>query len=345
MKKEVTLFLTPGDPDGIGPEVTCKALKRLHKRGTLDTLKKIRVICVGAAEPFAKLRIKTLSVSESELHAAPGSTGAAITLLSAPGAPKPPPQKSHDRATWAGFHAGWSIEKSVRLIQNGAGHGLVTGPIHKGRLNLGGFPYTGHTDFLEALYGVQSGVTMHLANRLLRVSLITTHVALRDVAARVTPEKIRRTVLQTLEHLRGDLGIKKPRIAVAAINPHAGENGLFGKEDAETLAPTLRALQNELGSSVTLAGPLPADTLFALHLRAPARERWDAVVSPYHDQGLVPVKLLDFSRTVNITLGLPFPRVSVDHGVAFDIAGKNRADATSMEEAIVEAARFARARH
>jgi 4-hydroxy-L-threonine phosphate dehydrogenase PdxA len=144
---------------------------------------------------------------------------------------------------------------------------------------------------------------------------------------------VRRAILQTGIFLRERVGIRKPKIAVAALNPHAGENGLFGDEDRKIILPEIEKIRVEK-HSLELSGPHPADTLFAKHLSLPKKLRYDAVVCMYHDQGLVPVKLLDFKRTVNITLGLPFVRTSVDHGVGFDIAGKGKADASSMRSAI-----------
>jgi 4-hydroxythreonine-4-phosphate dehydrogenase len=172
---------------------------------------------------------------------------------------------------------------------------------------------------------------MMLANDQLRVSLVTIHLALKDVARAITEKEIRRAVMQTDQALRDGWGIRKPRIAVTGLNPHCGEQGLFGKEEIRVIAPAIRRLQAQ---GLAVSGPHPADTFFAQQIALPSAERCDAVVCMYHDQGLIPVKLLDFSRTVNVTLGLPIIRTSVDHGVGFDIAGKNQADPSSLEAAI-----------
>jgi 4-hydroxythreonine-4-phosphate dehydrogenase len=215
----------------------------------------------------------------------------------------------------------------------------VTGPISKERLQKGGFHYAGHTEFLAHLCGLkQDGVTMMLANSQLRVSLVTTHISLQNVSKFLTKEKISQTVLQTVEGLKLFWGIEKPKIAILSLNPHAGENGLFGDEEIKVIRPTLENLKN-LGetSCFEIEGPFPADTFFAHHISNP---KFDAVVCMYHDQGLIPVKLIDFQNTINVTLGLPIIRTSVDHGVGFDIAGKNRADPSSLLAAIQAAMRM-----
>lgn len=173
---------------------------------------------------------------------------------------------------------------------------------------------------------------MMLANKLLRVSLVTTHLPISRVSQHLTFARIRTTVEQTADFLQSRLKIKKPKIAVAAFNPHGGESGLFGDEESRVILPTLRSLRKQ--SRYQISGPWPADTLFAKHSQARRRDKFDAVVCMYHDQGLIPVKLLDFPHTVNVTLGLPMIRTSVDHGVAFDIAGKGVADSRSLESAI-----------
>lgn len=188
---------------------------------------------------------------------------------------------------------------------------------------------------------------MMLANEQLRVSLVTTHCALKDVPRKLTRAKLKRAILQTAHGLRTLWKISCPRIAVAALNPHAGEGGIFGKEEIRILTPEIQALQKfaRATGAFELEGPLPADTLFAKHAQAIARSPkgrglYDAVVCMYHDQGLIPVKLVDFPHTINLTLGLPIIRTSVDHGVAFDIAGKGVADPSSFQSALALAIRF-----
>jgi 4-hydroxythreonine-4-phosphate dehydrogenase len=315
------LVLTPGDPDGIGPEVTWKAIRRLARQ---PRSRAGSILCVGARAPFKKLKAPVIETSLEELQSSgfqtPRRKAPFIWLLPAPEG-KP------------GFQAGWSIQQATRWVLSQQARALVTGPIHKERLQEGGFKYSGHTDFLADLCAVRD-VTMMLANDLLRVSLVTIHVGLGRVPSEVTASEIRRAVDQTVASLRDWWGIRRPRIAISALNPHAGENGLFGREEIEVIAPEINALRHRYGSQVSIFGPLPADTLFAKHVEMPKKQRFDAVICMYHDQGLIPVKLLDFHRTVNVTLGLPIVRTSVDHGVGFDIAGKNVANPSSMESAI-----------
>jgi 4-hydroxythreonine-4-phosphate dehydrogenase len=329
------LAVTPGDPDGIGPEVTWKAIRKLSG--------KVPILCIGARAPFEKLRAKIEEVTTEDLEDRAAlvkrmrkARGPRVFLFPAP----TPPASAV--ASVPGFQSGWSIVEATRLALSGFASALVTGPISKERLQAGGFRFPGHTEFLAQLAAGQDRppipVTMMLANDLLRVSLVTIHLALKDVPAALDATALRTTISQTAEFLRQRLGIRRPRIAVAALNPHAGEAGLFGDEEARIIAPELERLSSD--RSFVLSGPHPADTLFAKHFLAKKSEKHDAIVCMYHDQGLIPVKLLDFKRTVNITLGLPFVRTSVDHGVGFDIAGKGRADPSSMISAIEMAIRL-----
>jgi 4-hydroxythreonine-4-phosphate dehydrogenase len=175
---------------------------------------------------------------------------------------------------------------------------------------------------------------MMLANRHLRVSLVTVHVALSQVPRKVTSDAVSRALDQTIAALRSNFGIKRPSVSVAALNPHGGEGGLFGDEDQRVVIPALSAARARWAGKAVISGPFPSDTLFAQHVALPVKKRPDAVICMYHDQGLIPVKLLDFPRTVNLTLGLPIIRTSVDHGTAFDIVGKNLADPSSMIAAL-----------
>ncbi|HET7600806.1 MAG TPA: 4-hydroxythreonine-4-phosphate dehydrogenase PdxA, partial [Gemmatimonadales bacterium] len=200
---------------------------------------------------------------------------------------------------------------------------------HKHALHLAGFPYPGHTEWLAHLAGGVE-VAMMLAARTLRVVLVTTHVALRDVPALLTTERVVRTGCITQRALREQFAIPSPRLAVCALNPHAGESGLFGDEDERVLRPAAEALG--------AAGPLPADTVFVRALRG----EFDVVLAPYHDVGMTAIKVAAFGEAVNVTLGLPFIRTSPDHGTAFDIAGTARADPSSMRAALELAARLAR---
>jgi 4-hydroxythreonine-4-phosphate dehydrogenase len=332
MRSRRLILITPGDPAGIGPEIAAKIFRARGRKSLASRYPDMRFACVGARAPFDKLGAKILPFDENVLAGDFGDFGNHIPLLCAPSvSPK-------NSILLEGYQSGWAIERATRLIQAGVASALVTGPISKERLQRGGFKYTGHTDFLADLCSVKE-VTMMLANDQLRISLATVHIGLKDVPKALTREKLRRAVLHTVDSLKNWWGISKPRVAVAALNPHAGEDGLFGDEEIRVITPEIQSLQKDAKRrGYTLVGPLPADTLFANHVMARSQNRpenrFDAVVCMYHDQGLIPVKLLDFPRTVNVTLGLPIVRTSVDHGVAFDIAGKNIADPSSLESAI-----------
>lgn len=315
------LVVTPGDPDGIGPEVVWKSIRKNHEQW-----KKNSVLCIGARKPFDALGALVITADIDDLTP-PKENKPHVWLLETPTQTDP---KLH----LEGYQAGWAIETAAMLVQSGDFDALVTGPIHKDRLNQGGYAFSGHTDFLAALSGDPAPeVTMMLVNSTLRISLVTTHLSLASVSSKVTSSAVRRACEQTFQALSEWWGLKKPKIAVCALNPHAGENGLFGREEIEVIFPTIEALRKEWGTRATLTDPLPADTLFANHVAAKPGDRADAVVCMYHDQGLIPVKLIDFPHTVNVTLGLPFIRTSVDHGTGFDIAGKNLADPRSFESA------------
>lgn len=317
----------------MGPEIVWKALRSRINRKKWGRLS---MLCVGARKPFDQMGAPVIEADPSQLIY-PRQKGPFIWLL-------PAPTRAPRGALLPGFQSGWAIQTAAQLIQRGQAKALITGPISKERLQKGGFPYVGHTDFLADLCGIKEDFTMMLANEKLRVSLVTTHLALADVPKALNRHKIRRAVLQTASHLRDWWGISRPRIGVAALNPHAGEGGILGSEERTLITPVLRELRRSARGHYQIEGPLPADTLFAGHLSTPRSERFDAVVCMYHDQGLIPVKLLDFPRTVNVTLGLPLIRTSVDHGTAFDIAGKGMADPSSLESAIALAIQIVQTR-
>jgi 4-hydroxythreonine-4-phosphate dehydrogenase len=225
------------------------------------------------------------------------------------------------RAIRAGRVAGHAVEAAVKLALQGEVDAIVTAPAHKHALHLAGFPYPGHTEWLAHLAG-DVDVAMMLASESLRVVLVTTHVPFRDVPALLTVERVVRTGRVTQCALREWWGLPEPRLAVCAVNPHAGESGLFGDEEARVLRPAAEALN--------AAGPLPADTVFVRAMRG----EFDAVLAPYHDVGMTAIKVASFGRAVNVTLGLPFPRTSPDHGTALDIAGTGKADPSSMRAAL-----------
>jgi len=235
----------------------------------------------------------------------------------------------------AGRAAYDAIVAAVSAAQRGEVDAVATAPVSKEAFALAGLPWKGHTDLLGHLTG-SPFVAMMFESPALRVVLATVHVALRDVPSLVTRELIERTIALTARELP-HFGVVAPRLALAGLNPHAGEHGLMGEEDDRVLAPAVAASRE---AGIDVAGPFPADTIF---LRA-HRGEFDAVIACYHDQGLIPVKLLAFGQAVNVTLGLPIVRTSVDHGTAFDIAGAGRADPGSMIEAVRLAARLATAR-
>lgn len=276
------IAVTLGDPRGIGPEVTRKAL----------------AACSEAAE-FTII----------------GPTGAGVAPDVSIGDWTP-----EGAPALAGSLAGKAIERAVAMARNGDVDGLVTAPVDKAALLDGGFDFPGHTEMLASLTG--SDVAMMLASDRLRVVLATTHVPLRDAPDLVTGELIERIAHITRAGLAAWFGIEAPRLALCALNPHAGDGGRFGSEDDAVLAPAARR--------AGIAGPLPADTVFVRALRG----EFDAVIAPYHDVGMTAIKVASFGAAVNVTLGLPFPRTSPDHGTALDIAGKGVADASSMIEAI-----------
>jgi 4-hydroxythreonine-4-phosphate dehydrogenase len=231
------------------------------------------------------------------------------------------------RTIRAGRIAGHAVEAAVKLACEGRVDAIVTGPAHKQTLHLAGFPYPGHTEWLAHLAG-DVDVAMMLAAEELRVVLVTTHVPFRDVPALLTQDRVVRAGRIADAALKQWWGLDHPRIAVCAVNPHAGEGGLFGDEEERVLRPAAQALG--------AAGPLPADTVFVRAMRG----EFDAVLAPYHDVGMTAIKVAAFGRAVNVTLGLPFPRTSPDHGTALDIAGTGKADPSSMREAIELAVRL-----
>ena len=373
--KEVVLALTPGDPEGIGPEITWKLLKKgaFRKQG-------IHLLCVGAREPFEKMGVPIVEYTPIAGAVIPKKIKGPFVWLLAP------PKKIPSKFFKPGYQSGWAIDTATRMALTGEVSALVTGPISKDRLQRGGYPYPGHTEFLEAICtepqysnlnrrfstirtsaskagagvvpgeatpgmpgvtlgvtpGATHGVTMMLANSKLRVSLVTTHIGIKDLPIHRNRQALRRCILQTAQGLRNYWGIQKPKIAVAALNPHAGEAGRFGTEEIDFILPEIEALRAAHSRFFQLTGPFPADTLFALNAVAKSKDRYDAVVCLYHDQGLIPVKLLDFYHTVNVTLGLPVIRTSVDHGVGFDIAGKGIANPSSLHAAVELAAHLVR---
>lgn len=319
------IAITTGDHRGIGPEVIAKGLLLLRKTVNPDS-----VVIFGAPElylPFRKFLPRRWRVwNESDLGAL-GRQGPAAGQLNIV-----VPDLSRIPFALRACHAcGKYIELAARGCMDDLFSAMVTGPIDKSELRRGGFRFDGHTEMLRELCGAKS-VTMMMAGPKMRVTLVTTHVAHKDVASKLSREKIVRCIADTEGGLRRDFGIKKPRIAVLGLNPHAGDNGLFGSEESGVIGPAIRVAAK--GHPLALIqGPFPADGFFAQWQSRFSKE-FDAVVCMYHDQGLIPVKLLDFENTVNITLGLPILRTSVDHGIGLDIAGRNKANPASFRAAL-----------
>ena len=322
------LGITMGDPAGIGPEVIVKALARQGVR------RLCRPLVIGSAEVLARtIRHLRAPVKLCRIQAAdlPYSAGP-IPVLD---------PLTHPLADFAlgrisketGEAQARYVVEAVRLALNENIAGIVTGPINKEAINLAGYAYPGHTEFLADLTGAKE-VGMMIVGGPLRFMFTTTHVAMKDLASRLTIETVERAIRLCHQGLTRLFRIKRPRIAVAALNPHGGEGGLFGTEEIEVIAPGI-ARARELGYPAL--GPFPADTLIG----QAARGTYDAVVVMYHDQGLIPLKLAAFGKSVNITVGLPIIRTSVDHGTAYDIAGKGIADEGSLVEAVRLAAQFA----
>ncbi len=333
------LAITMGDPAGIGPEIIVKAAARLRPRIEAGELRLIVIGSNPALRQAQRQFAPGADIAEVEMDAA--EWPALCALQAGPeGEPIVPGILSADGGRFA-FQA---VERGVRLALAGRVGGIVTAPLNKEALNQAGYHYPGHTEMLAELTGA-SGSCMMLAHGNMRVSHVTTHIALEDVPKRATPERLRRVIGLTHDALVR-LGLGRARIAVAALNPHAGEGGLFGRHDIDVAGSVIAAA---VAAGQDVVGPVPGDTVF-VKLRA---GQYDAVIANYHDQGHIPVKLLGFEidpatgkwndlSGVNITLGLPIIRTSVDHGTAFDIAGKGLANEQSLVEAIEYAELLAR---
>ncbi len=322
------LAVTMGEPAGIGGEIALMAWSvaardNLPPFFVIDDTDRLAALAqrIGLAVPLARID-------------SPGDAGEAYTralpVLHRP-LPRPVTPGKPDGANGKAVVA--AIETAVHLAQTGQAAAVVTNPINKKVLYDANFGFPGHTEFLAALAGGVR-VVMMLANNQLRVVPVTIHVALREAIAALTTEEIVASGRLTARALIQDFGIAKPRLAVAGLNPHAGEEGAMGDEDARIVAPAVAALRAE---GIDVRGPLSPDTMF----HAAARATYDAALCMYHDQALIPLKTLDFDTGVNVTLGLPFVRTSPDHGTAFDIAGTGQAKPVSLMAALRMAAQMA----
>jgi 4-hydroxythreonine-4-phosphate dehydrogenase len=322
------LALTMGDPAGIGGELTLRAWSALHASGpafvALDNPARLQAV---AALLGLDVPLRTVHRPEEAAACFPDCLPVMFVPLAAPAEPGRP-----DPANGAAVTA--SIELAVRLAMAGHAGGIVTNPISKATLYQSGFAYPGHTEFLGALTGVHEPPVMMLVSPQLRVVPVTVHVALRHALDLLSTAAIVAAARTAARALQQDFGIFRPRLAVAGLNPHAGEGGALGTEEETIIAPAIAVLRSD-GFDVT--GPWPPDSMFT----APARTGYDAAICMYHDQALIPLKTLDMTNGVNVTLGLPIVRTSPDHGTAFDIAGQGRADPTSLIAAIRLAADIA----
>jgi 4-hydroxythreonine-4-phosphate dehydrogenase len=314
------LALVPGEPAGVGPELCVRAA---HRRWDAD------LVAFGDPAVLSRaahdIGLPLALIEAGATSAAPGELRLVPVVGAAPVEPGHPDPRNAPAVIGA-------LDAAIESCQRGECDGLVTGPVHKATINAGGIAYTGTTELLAAHCGRE--VVMMLANDIVRVALATTHLPLREVADAITAAGLDRTLRILHAAMRDDFGIGRPVIAVLGLNPHAGESGHLGREELDVIEPVLERLR---GEGMLLAGPLPADTAFL-----PAKLRgFDAVLAMYHDQGLPVLKYSGFEQAVNLTLGLPWPRVAVDHGTAFDLAGSGRADPSSLFAAIDTCTRLA----
>jgi 4-hydroxythreonine-4-phosphate dehydrogenase len=321
--------LTPGEPAGIGPDL-CLLLAREAQPEVLVAIAS-RDLLFERAQQLG-LGIVLIGVGPGQWPNAPASAGSLYVWDTPLAAPVVAGQL--DKA-----NAAYVLETLTRAGQgciDGTFAGMITAPVHKGVINEAGIPFSGHTEFLAELTATEQ-VVMMLATRGLRVALVTTHLPLKDVAVAITGERLSRVTRILHADLVEKFGIANPRILVCGLNPHAGEGGHLGREEIEVIEPALQRLR---GEGLNLIGPLPADTLFTpKHL-----DHCDAVLAMYHDQGLPVLKYKGFGAAVNITLGLPIIRTSVDHGTALDLAGSGKIDTGSLQVALETAYQMASAR-
>ncbi|MDX2524777.1 4-hydroxythreonine-4-phosphate dehydrogenase PdxA [Streptomyces europaeiscabiei] len=318
------IAITMGDPCGIGPEITLKAFADPRRTVPVIVIGDMDVLDRANKTADTQLALRPIS-SVEEATFAPGT----VDVLAENGLPADLPWGTLDaRAGAASFQY---VRRGIQLAMAREVRALVTAPINKEALRMSGVPFPGHTEILADLSGT-TDYAMMMATDELRIVLVTVHQSLRTAIDAITTPRVLDIIRLTHRTLQRS-GLPAPRIAVAGLNPHAGENGLFGREDLDIITPAIQAAQSE---GIQASGPWPADTVF-MRARAGA---FDAVVAQYHDQGLIPVKYLGIEHGVNITIGLPFVRTSVDHGTAFDIAGLGTADHTSLLAALTHADRL-----
>jgi 4-hydroxythreonine-4-phosphate dehydrogenase len=323
------LGLTMGDPAGIGPEVIAKALAG----------KAVSRLCLPVVIGSSSVMERTVKALRLGLKVVPVQDPQELTRKADQIIVLDPLEKPIGRfeigaaAVETGAASVAFIRKGVELATAGRIGGIVTAPINKEAMNMAGFHYPGHTELL-ADFTHSAEVGMMIVGGPLKIMFTTTHVAIKDLASLLTAERIAKAIRLAHLGLRDYFGIAKPKIGVAALNPHAGEHGLFGDEEGMKIHPAVRQAR---AAGIDASDPMPADTLFG----KAARGGYDGIVAMYHDQGLIPLKLVAFGTCVNVTVGLPIIRTSVDHGTAYDIAGKGVADPGSLVEAVKLAARLA----
>ncbi len=329
-KTKPVIGITLGDLNGIGPEVVIKSL--------MDSriLNLIIPVVFGSTKTLAYYR-KMFNLHNFQYSQVKAEGMINYHRVNVVNCWEEMVEIRAGKMTEEGGRAAYrALEKAVQYLKEGYIDALVTGPINKKNIQTAGFDFIGHTDYLTKIFGAKDSL-MLMVSEGLRVGLVSAHVPLKDVPALVTEEILTAKIKIFLKTLREDFGIEKPKLAVLGLNPHAGEEGLIGTEEAEVLEPVIGKFKKQ---GKLVFGPYPSDGFFgALHY-----EKFDGILAMYHDQGLIPFKLLEFERGVNFTAGLPVVRTSPDHGTAFAIAGKNEADPVSMREALFLAAKIVKNR-
>jgi 4-hydroxythreonine-4-phosphate dehydrogenase len=346
IRKPQTIAVTPGEPGGIGPEITAHLFAGFTPaRSTAWIIGAWSVLepwfeRYGVAPVVIRARVNRPDVGdllstalEMRSHPAREAEGPRVFVLDT--APRERYARGRD-SRGGGRHSGFALEVACRLASEGLVEGIVTGPISKNSLQLGGYPFSGHTELLSRHFRAPH-CQMMMVYRMLRVVPLTRHIPLTDVSGALSTEKILAALRVVSDSLVWEFGVPQPHLAVSGLNPHAGEGGVLGSEEIEIIAPAIRRARR-LGIRVT--GPVPGDALF----QEAESGTFDAFIAMYHDQGLIPFKMISKRRGVNVTVGLPVVRTSEDHGVAYDIAGKGRASTESLKEAYLLAETLVRRR-
>lgn len=322
--------ITMGDPTGIGPEIIVKAL---HRREVYQACLPVvfgdeEVLLKEIKKEALPIQIKAIEhlpeegYQPGEIFLFPASRLEAHSLLYG----KPDRKCGEAMVKY--------VEEAVRLLKEKRLHAITTCPINKQAINEAGYPFAGHTELLAHLTGVSHAAMMFIGSKW-KVVLLTTHLPLKEVSTWITRDRILNILRLTEGGLRRYFGVSQPRIAILGLNPHCGEEGILGTEEREEIVP---AIEEAKALGIKVEGPFPADSFFEISRSQP----FDAVIAMYHDQGLIPIKMIGFNTSVNFTLGLPFVRTSVAHGTAYDIAGKGMADPTSLINAIITAANLSK---